>query len=404
MSDHEGFEMLDETFGVRSESESSELNSPQPTSSSPPTTTPALQLQQGDTGSPSNHDALHLGRAGVGIEDGSAQKTVGHAPNDSMMAISPQQARRGGGTDLKNDAQLKSKTDASRDRFRPTDRASAEQNPVAELSASKNPRSRSPAKIKRNDGGENQSSVIPSTISSAGGAGASRTKPSSLSTTRDACLCIPADENKAAGHNDFPFASTTAMEEDTGTPGDAPVVDHHRTNADPPLPSVPPIAPAASALFGTFPTACTAARAPPSCHFPLAPLAALETPIDPRAAGTAAPLPPPIGRQQQQQQQQRQSSVGVAGAAATSIDGLVPTTSRGLPPPASSASAEDEAAVVELVGMGFDREHVVRALQECGRGESWKEAAISLLLEPQTSMTPESGLNGGGRPEAAGQG
>eukprot|EP00752_Nemacystus_decipiens_P013473 g11932.t1 len=129
--------------------------------------------------------------------------------------------------------------------------------------------------------------------------------------------------------------------------------------------------------------------------------AALETPSDRRAAETAAAL---VGKpqQQQQQQQRRQSSFGVAGAAATSVDDLVPT-SREPPSSASPASAEDEEAVLELVGMGFDREHVVRALQACGRGESWKEAAISLLLEPQTSMAPDSGLNDRGRPETAGQ-
>lgn len=59
-----------------------------------------------------------------------------------------------------------------------------------------------------------------------------------------------------------------------------------------------------------------------------------------------------------------------------------PSAATGLAP-----GAEDEAAIVELVGMGFDREHVVRVLKQCGRGESWKEAAISLLLEPQVSTT-----------------
>ena len=58
----------------------------------------------------------------------------------------------------------------------------------------------------------------------------------------------------------------------------------------------------------------------------------------------------------------------------------------------SILSADDEAAVSELVGMGFDRQHVVKALRECGRGDCWKEKAISLLLEPQMSgvEVPES--------------
>lgn len=360
--------MLDETFGVRSESDSSEPNSPQPPSSSP------LQLQHGHTGSPSDHDALHLGRVGMETEDGSVQKTMRHAPNDSTAASSPQQTGKGGGTDLKNDAQP-GRTDAGWGRVRPT-HAAVEHNSLAELSASKDPRSRSPAKTKRNDGGENQSSVVPSTINgkarSAGGVGVSPIEPS-------------------------------AMEEGTGTPGEAPVgvaphpslpAVYKPTNADCPL------AHASPALVGTFPTASTVVRAPPSCHFPIAPPAALETPFDSRAAGTAAPLPLPVGRQKKQ----GQSTVGVAGAAATSIDDLVPTTSKAPSSSSASASAEDEAAAVELVGMGFDREHVVRALQECGRGESWKEAAISLLLEPQTSMALESRLSGGGHPEAAGQG
>lgn len=59
------------------------------------------------------------------------------------------------------------------------------------------------------------------------------------------------------------------------------------------------------------------------------------------------------------------------------LAGVAPT-----PPPADGA---DEAAIAELVGMGFDRGHVIGALRVCGRGESWKEAAISLLLEPQMS-------------------
>lgn len=64
----------------------------------------------------------------------------------------------------------------------------------------------------------------------------------------------------------------------------------------------------------------------------------------------------------------------------------------------TSANAEEEAAVAELVGMGFDRQHVVKALRECGKGDGWKEAAISVLLEPQMSgveaseVDPEVGL------------
>lgn len=72
------------------------------------------------------------------------------------------------------------------------------------------------------------------------------------------------------------------------------------------------------------------------------------------------------------------------------------------PPPAADGCAPlgaDEAAIAELVGMGFDRGHVIGALRVCNRGESWKEAAISLLLEPQISAAevatvedPEAGL------------
>lgn len=374
MSDHEGFEMLDETFGVQSESESSLPNSPQP---KPPS--PTLQLQQG-AGSPSHHDVLHFGRVEMETGDETAQKSVGHAPSGNMMAISPQQTEKGcsdgAGTVPENDAVLKSAIDAG-------------------SSAPKDPPSRSSSKTKRDDDGENESSTTHST-NNEGHVGASPSPIEPSSTTPGACLSIPADKNKAVGQNDFPFASTTAMEEGTRTPGGAPVGSgvtphpplpagrgggHERTNADSPLPPAPPTAPAAPALFGTCPTASTASRTSPSCHFPSVPPAALETPF-------AAPLPLSAGKQQQQ----RPSPFGDP----------FPTTSRQSPSSAASESAEDEAALVELVGMGFDREHVVRALKECGRGESWKEAAISLLLEPQTSMT--SGLSGGGRHGPAWQG
>lgn len=70
------------------------------------------------------------------------------------------------------------------------------------------------------------------------------------------------------------------------------------------------------------------------------------------------------------------------------------------PPPRGvtpTASDEDAGAVAELVGMGFDREHVVRALGKCRRGDSWKESAISLLLEPQLAHSdhPETDLEAG---------
>lgn len=62
----------------------------------------------------------------------------------------------------------------------------------------------------------------------------------------------------------------------------------------------------------------------------------------------------------------------------------------------AGVSAADEEAIAELVGMGFDRDHVVGALKQGGRGESWKEAAISLLLEPQMSADFEAlGEDGG---------
>lgn len=390
MSDHEGFEMLDETFGVRSES-SSQPNSPQPTSSS----LSSLQLQQHGDGSTANDDVLHFGRVEMETGD-TSQNPMVHAPSDSMMAISPQQTGKGcgngAGTVTENDALLKSGIDAGWDRFRPTDRA--EQQSLVEPSAPKDPRSRSPAKIDR-DG--NRFSTINAKPAREGHVGASLFESSS--TTRGTTLCIPAEKNQVAGPSDFPFASTPTMEEGTVTPGDALVgadlaarppllavrgSGYERTTADSPLPPAPPAVPAAPALFGTFPTSSLAPRASPSCYSAIAPLAAAETPVG-------------------KQQQQRQSSVGVAGDAATSTGGLFPTTSREPLSSAGSDSAEDEAAVEDLVGMGFDREHVVRALKECGRGESWKEAAISLLLEPQTSMMPESGPSGGGRHEAAGQ-
>lgn len=47
--------------------------------------------------------------------------------------------------------------------------------------------------------------------------------------------------------------------------------------------------------------------------------------------------------------------------------------------------------------MGFDREHVVSALRECDRVDSWKEAAISLLLEPQMAWGGAAAGAGGGR-------
>lgn len=78
-----------------------------------------------------------------------------------------------------------------------------------------------------------------------------------------------------------------------------------------------------------------------------------------------------------------------------------PSPLKGVGPSMPSVSSADEAAVAELVGMGFDREHVLGALRVCGRGDSWKEAAISLLLEPQASpefelsiTDPEAGLKG----------
>ena len=66
-------------------------------------------------------------------------------------------------------------------------------------------------------------------------------------------------------------------------------------------------------------------------------------------------------------------------------------------PCVGSTASEDDEALAELVGMGFDREHVLRALRKCGRRSSWKETAISLLLEPQLfrSEDPETDLEAG---------
>lgn len=63
------------------------------------------------------------------------------------------------------------------------------------------------------------------------------------------------------------------------------------------------------------------------------------------------------------------------------------TAAQNQEPTPGSTSPADAAAIAELVGMGFDREHVVEALRVCGRGEAWKEAAISLLLEPRMSAS-----------------
>lgn len=208
-----------------------------------------------------------------------------------------------------------------------------------------------------------------------------------------------------------------------------------------------PLAPAplaaTAAPSGAFPTASTATNSntglSPLCPLHRTPPAvALEAPFNPRAV---APLPPTPSRAAGlEQRPQKQPCVALAAAA----DPFRTSSRFGpLPPPtapvlgfddenrkpdcfgsASSAAAaaspsawaEDEEATVELVGMGFDREHVVRALKECGRGESWKEAAISLLLEPQLSTMsrrfeapleadddPTSGLSGGEHHGAAEQ-
>lgn len=69
---------------------------------------------------------------------------------------------------------------------------------------------------------------------------------------------------------------------------------------------------------------------------------------------------------------------GPAQAAATTTTMTVPAT-------AGAARGEEDADVAELTAMGFDRDHVVAALRACEPGGSRREAAISLLLEPQVS-------------------
>ncbi|CAM9219754.1 unnamed protein product [Ectocarpus sp. 12 AP-2014] len=189
-------------------------------------------------------------------------------------------------------------------------------------------------------------------------------------------------------------------------------------------------APAATLTFGDFPAISTAEsshsagvslQAPPARDQPTRPEATSaasfgsqrEAASPPPTSSAAFPAHhhPPVPRTTPPAT--TTAGAAVAAATARATPSVVPPAalafghesdgpdSYGSASPA--AAAADEEAIVELVGMGFDREHVVRALKECGRGESWKEAAISLLLEPQVSSLAdaEERLSGNGRQGAA---
>ncbi|CAN0112641.1 unnamed protein product [Ectocarpus sp. 13 AM-2016] len=198
-----------------------------------------------------------------------------------------------------------------------------------------------------------------------------------------------------------------------------------------PTKEVPEAAPAATLTFGDFPAISTAESSHSAGVSFQAP-SARDQPARPEATSAAsfgsqreAASPPPTSsaafpaHHHPPVPRTTPPATTTAGAAAAAAAAARATPS--VMPPAAlafghesdgpdsygsaspAAAAADEEAIVELVGMGFDREHVVRALKECGRGESWKEAAISLLLEPQVSSLAdaEEGLSGTGRQGAA---
>lgn len=186
--------------------------------------------------------------------------------------------------------------------------------------------------------------------------------------------------------------------------------DAHRKDAEgrrsaaggsPPAPAPAPAATAFQGPYGiTYPpgrpaTTVSAAPLPPTATTPA------NVKMGSELSPGAAPLPSPRSRN-------RQPEVTATPEKMSRFESSPSACARGdakagsgkSPPPrgvALTASDEDAGAVAELVGMGFDREHVVRALGKCRRGDSWKESAISLLLEPQLAHSdhPETDLEAG---------
>lgn len=520
MSDHEGFEMLDETFGVREASDTSDADSPLPKNSASqissllqqppqPSSTPAGSL---------NDHAHRLGRVGVGTRGEMPQEQAASMPGDGMTAVPPQQEAKGcqGGTVPEKGATLKIQAArAGCDRFRLTASATGERREVSSStlgnpSHPEDPRPRSfTTKNDNSDGhdgnqgsGSTQSNIKnisklfttkSSTTSSTSTAGAPEDQRGamekgaafSVSDSSFDTSVVPASEPRDGGRaaadvkeaevvndvvDELLVAAPAAQLQQAvsldrsagasvarahcesvsdvtvppplyeGGPGSTRTNDE-KGSADlflsaragkegflfPPVPAPAPAGaqPPSTPPFGAFPNAATATRSntdvPPSCLRRTPPTVALEAPFNPRAT---APLPPTPSRAAGlAQRQQEQPSVAPPGAAGslnvTPPSGPLPSpvvsvVSSGdknrKPGGCGSASstvatalplalAEDEKATMELVGMGFDSKHVIQALTECGRGESWKEAAISLLLEPQMStmsshVEPPLGFDG----------
>lgn len=419
MSDDEGFELLDETFGVREASDASDTDSPHPRNSAAAARKPSSLLQQPPQPTSStpagslNDHAHHTHLGGVGAETGgeSSQEQAANTPDSGMTAISPQpqQEAKGcqRGTVPEKGAVLKIPGAGAADwgRFRLTAPGTGEHrersSTLAKLSPPKDPRPR-PVKEKNK--------------SSSGGRGSIQSKRIKKSPIPAALPPPPTEGGNGS--------TRTNGEEDTGSSelfkfllaraGEKGFVC---------APAPAPAATAAAPSAGAFPDMSTAASSNNHDISPVGnlhhtqPAVALDVPFNPRAA---APLPP---TQQQQEQPHVARSVAADPFQLASLFGPLPSPmapgtgfgdenrkpgARGSASSTAataslSALAEDEAATMELVGMGFDREHVVRALTECGRGESWKEAAISLLLEPQMTTMPshsETPVGADGDPES----
>ena len=172
----------------------------------------------------------------------------------------------------------------------------------------------------------------------------------------------------------------------------------------PPTPTPAPAAPA-TAFQGPYGTTY---RGRPAMTAPIALLPPAATPSKVKMGADLAPRAEPLPSPRAQNWQPEvtatpgQCSVSQQSepwASACAFGGKKAVAASGKSPPcaASTVSDEDDAAVAELVGMGFDRDHVVRALRKCRRGDSWKESAISLLLEPQLAHSegPETDLEAG---------
>lgn len=429
MSD-DGFELLDETFGVREASDASDTDSPHPRNSAA-ASTPSSLLQQPPqpsstpAGSLNDHaHHTHLGRVGVETGGELPPEQAANTPDNSITAISPQQEVKGcqRGTVPEKDAVLKIPcARADWDRFRlsaPGTREHRERSStLATLSPPKDPR---PQPVKTNKessggrgdkqlGGSIQSNVKNSSIpaalrppSSEGGQGSTRTNGEDSSEMflsaragKKGFVCSPAPAPAAtatAPSGAFPVISTATGSNNDGSPvGNL----HH---IQPAVVLDVPFNPRAAAPLPLTPSR-VAGLAERQQEKPCVARSAAAGPF--QLISPFGPLPSPMaavrgfGDDENRKPGARDSASSTAATASP------------------SALAEDEAATMELVAMGFDREHVVRALTECGRGESWKEAAISLLLEPQMPTVPshsetpvgadgdpESGLSGGERKAA----